>query len=270
MPMKKGRGNFRNKGKGRGGGGGNNWSTERKSYAEVPKVNEQFERLYNDMNIVPEGEEREQFWAALRRELPNSFRFCGSKGHALAVQKNLDEHFIPQIKSMKFDDQTVEPPMPITWYPNQLAYYMTTPKNVIRKFPPFAAFQKFLVSETAVGNISRQEAVSMIPPLLLDVQSHHTVLDLCAAPGSKSAQLVEMLHAGEESRIRKATKQHQDAQADPAAAADETVEGNDWSDDGRATGLLVANDVNYQRAQMLVHQVKRLNSPNLIVTNHDA
>ncbi|KAG9615457.1 S-adenosyl-L-methionine-dependent methyltransferase, partial [Aureobasidium melanogenum] len=172
--------------------------------------------------------------------------------------------------SMKFDDQNVEPPMPIKWYPNQLAYYMTTPKNVIRKFPPFAAFQKFLVSETAVGNISRQEAVSMIPPLLLDVQSHHTVLDLCAAPGSKSAQLVEMLHAGEESRIRKATKQHQDAQADPAAVADETVEGNDWSDDGRATGLLVANDVNYQRAQMLVHQVKRLNSPNLIVTNHDA
>ncbi|CAD0115408.1 unnamed protein product [Aureobasidium uvarum] len=171
---------------------------------------------------------------------------------------------------MKFDDQNVEPPMPIKWYPNQLAYYMTTPKNVIRKFPPFAAFQKFLVSETAVGNISRQEAVSMIPPLLLDVQSHHTVLDLCAAPGSKSAQLVEMLHAGEESRIRKATKQYQDEKADPTAAADETVEGNDWSDDGRATGLLVANDVNYQRAQMLVHQVKRLNSPNLIVTNHDA
>jgi multisite-specific tRNA:(cytosine-C5)-methyltransferase len=186
------------------------------------------------------------------------------------VQKNLDEHFIPQIKSMKFDGQNVEPPMPITWYPNQLAYYMTTPKNVIRKFPPFAAFQKFLVSETAVGNISRQEAVSMIPPLLLDVQSHHTVLDLCAAPGSKSAQLIEMLHVGEESRIRKTTKQYQDEKADLAAAADETVEGNDWSDDGRATGLLVANDVNYQRAQMLVHQVKRLNSPNLIVTNHDA
>ncbi|CAD0115407.1 unnamed protein product [Aureobasidium uvarum] len=88
MPMKKGRGNFRNKGKGRGGGG-NNWSTERKSYAEVPKVNEQFERLYNDMNIVPEGEEREQFWAALRRELPNSFRFCGSKGYPRHAPKVL-------------------------------------------------------------------------------------------------------------------------------------------------------------------------------------
>jgi multisite-specific tRNA:(cytosine-C5)-methyltransferase len=191
------------------------------------------------------------------------------------VQKNLDEHFIPQIKSMKFDGETVEPPMPIKWYPNQLAYYMTTPKNVIRKFPPFAAFQKFLVSETAVGNISRQEAVSMIPPLLLDVKSHHTVLDLCAAPGSKSAQLIEMLHVGEEARIRKTTKQYQADRAAGAAADDDNIdvdEGNndDWSDQGRSTGLLVANDVNYQRAQMLVHQVKRLNSPNLIVTNHDA
>lgn len=45
------------------------------------KQNEQFERYYNELNIVPEGEEREQFWAALRRELPNSFRFCGSKGY---------------------------------------------------------------------------------------------------------------------------------------------------------------------------------------------
>jgi hypothetical protein len=32
-----------------------------------------------------------------------------------------------------------------------------------------------LVAETEVGNISRQEAVSMIPPLLLDVQPQHWV-----------------------------------------------------------------------------------------------
>ncbi len=28
------------------------------------------------------------------------------------------------------------------------------------------------------GNISRQEAVSMIPPILLDVQPHHKVVDI--------------------------------------------------------------------------------------------
>ena len=31
---------------------------------------------------LPE-EEKAQFWEALRRELPNSFRFCGSKGYVL-------------------------------------------------------------------------------------------------------------------------------------------------------------------------------------------
>jgi multisite-specific tRNA:(cytosine-C5)-methyltransferase len=50
------------------------------SYEEVRKTNELFERYYNDLNIVPEGEERKEFWTAMRRELPNSFRFTGSKG----------------------------------------------------------------------------------------------------------------------------------------------------------------------------------------------
>ena len=48
-----------------------------------------------------------------------------------------------------------------------------------------------------LGNISRQESVSMIPPLVLDVKPHHKVLDMCAAPGSKTAQLIEALHAQE-------------------------------------------------------------------------
>jgi 16S rRNA C967 or C1407 C5-methylase (RsmB/RsmF family) len=37
----------------------------------------------------------------------------------------------------------------------------------------------------------------MVPPLFLDVLPHHRVLDMCAAPGSKTFQLLEMLHAGE-------------------------------------------------------------------------
>ena len=37
----------------------------------------------------------------------------------------------------------------------------------------------------------------MIPPLVLDVKPHHKVLDMCAAPGSKTAQLIEALHAQE-------------------------------------------------------------------------
>ena len=139
---------------------------------------------------------------------------------------------------------------------------MTTPKNVIRRFPPFASFQKFLVAESDVGNISRQEIVSMIPPLVMDLKPGMTVLDLCAAPGSKSAQLIEMVHGGEEERTREVA-------SDLANGLDRPA-GEDYADDGRSTGLLIANDVDYKRAHMLVHQMKRLSSPNIIVTNHDA
>lgn len=137
---------------------------------------------------------------------------------------------------------------------------MTTPKNVIRRFKPFASFQKFLVAETDVGNITRQEVVSMIPPLVMDLKPGMTVLDLCAAPGSKSAQLLEMIHAGEEDRSRKVASNSDQISSDTG----------DFADDGRSTGLLIANDVDYKRAHMLVHQMKRLSSPNILVTNHDA
>lgn len=155
---------------------------------------------------------------------------------------------------------------------------MTTPKNIVRKFPPFKSFQQFLVSETSVGNISRQEVVSMIPPLLMDVKPGMTVLDLCAAPGSKAAQLIEMVHGGEEARMRKVnrkTKVEEGRGASPDGQLTEEQlkeeeKSGDWSDDGRTTGLLIANDADYKRAHMLIHQMKRLNSPNLIVTNHDA
>ncbi|KAF2864324.1 S-adenosyl-L-methionine-dependent methyltransferase [Piedraia hortae CBS 480.64] len=256
MPRGPKRGGSR--GKGRSRGGGRQYVDTRKPYEAADKHNEKMERFYNTLNIVPKGEEREKFWAALRRELPNSFRFTGSKGHALSVRNNLVERYFPKIEKIEHEGKPVELPYPIIWYPENLAYAMTTPKQVVRKYEPFKEFQKFLVSETGVGNISRQEEVSMIPPLLLDVKAEHTVLDLCAAPGSKSAQLIEAIHAGEEEQVNKALQ-----------SAKHGVDTHE-PEQGRSTGLLVANDVNYSRAQMLVHQVKRLNSPNLIVTNHDA
>ncbi len=237
----------------------------------MPKENKRLEDYYNTLTNLPE-EERAEFWAALRRELPNSFRFCGSKGHALAVKRLLQTRYIPEITRITHDGTTVNPPTAVPWYPDSLAWSMTTPKNVIRKFPPFAAFQKFLVSETSVGNISRQEVVSMIPPLLMDVKPGMAVLDLCAAPGSKAAQLLEMIHRGEEARIRQVIRtfttdevQTEDAQEEEASRLEA-----DSTDDGRATGMLIANDADYKRSHMLIHQLKRLSSPNMIVTNHDA
>ena len=88
-------------------------------------------------------------------------------------------------------------------------------KNVIRKTPEFRQFQGFLVYETEAvritfaisrdladltfgpmfqGNISRQEAVSMIPPLFLDVEPHHAVRH--RLPASFQGQLRYMMSKG--------------------------------------------------------------------------
>lgn len=198
----------------------------------------------------------------------------GVCSHALTVKRLLEERYIPEITQLEnYDGNPVTPPTPVPWYPDNLAWSMTTPKNVIRRYPPFAKFQKFLVSETSVGNISRQEVVSMIPPLLLNVKPGHAVLDLCAAPGSKAAQLAEMIHQGEESRILKALQSHatDDGRDIPHVGGLDDVDMEaDPTDDGRATGMLIANDMDYKRSHLLIHQLKRLSSPNIIVTNHDA
>lgn len=204
--------------------------------------------------------EFEEMWKALQADLPNSFRFTGTKSDALAVREIFKQRYVPAIASKHFEGKPVEPPEPVQAFPDELVWHMKTHKKIIRRHAPFADFQKFLVAEAASGNISRQEVVSMIPPHFLDVKPGMVVLDMCAAPGSKSAQLAEMIHGDEEERVQRvANGESVDLGAD-----------GDYSDDGRSTGLLIANDSDYKRAGMLVHQVKRLNFPNLIVTQHDA
>ena len=48
--------------------------------------------------------------------------------------------------------------------------------------------------EYHLGNIYVQEAASMIPPLVLQPQPGDLVLDMCAAPGSKTTQMAAMMN----------------------------------------------------------------------------
>ena len=66
---------------GRGGGRGGG-RAPRQNYQDIPKQNEKLERYYNELGAIPE-EEKEAFWEALRRDLPNSFRFTGSRGYVM-------------------------------------------------------------------------------------------------------------------------------------------------------------------------------------------
>lgn len=65
----------------------------------------------------------------------------------------------------------------------------------------------------------------MIPPALLDLKPGQRVFDMCAAPGSKTAQVLEFLHS--EFRVTK-----------------DLILGEQ---------IVIANDVDFSRANMLTH-----------------
>ncbi|TPX30335.1 hypothetical protein SmJEL517_g06089 [Synchytrium microbalum] len=218
-------------------------------YVDARHENPAFTQYYKAQGLVPE-EEWDVFVESLRTSLPTTFRFIsGSEAHDTRewmireyfdiFKKAVDEE---QVTTTDTDldrkaAETFMAPTVIPWYPNELAWFVEIPRRVLRKNESLAKFHQWLVSENEMGTIYRQEAVSMIPVLFLDVKPHHYVLDMCAAPGSKTCQMLEILTA---------------------------------NDDINTNGLMIANDSNTARAHMLIHQMKRLPTPCLLVTNHDA
>jgi len=84
------------------------------------------------------------------------------------------------------------------------------------------------LTEHALGFFYVQEAASMIPPIVLDAKPNETVLDMCAAPGSKSTQIASMM---------------------------------------KNTGVLISNDSDKTRINALRMNLERCGVTNAIVTN---
>ncbi|CAG4939725.1 unnamed protein product [Colias eurytheme] len=211
----------------------------RKHYEDIVRENAVFEEYYKAQKVCPDAE-WDEFMKSLKENLPTAFRITGSKCEANALMKIVTSQYFSEILNMKLkvdgQDEDIKP-INLPWYPGGLAWQLRLSRTDIRRSEPLYKLHNFLVAETAAGGVSRQEAVSMIPPVALQVEPHHKVLDMCAAPGSKTAQLIEFLHADE---------------------------------DNMPTGFVIANDVDNSRCYMLVHQAKRLNSPSIIITNHDS
>ncbi|KAM3956824.1 tRNA (cytosine(34)-C(5))-methyltransferase Nsun2 [Aphomia sociella] len=213
----------------------------RKHYEDIVRENAAFEEYYKIQKVCPE-EEWDIFMKTLKDNLPTAFRITGSKCEADALMKTVKSEYFSELLNVKLkvdgtDEEEEIKPINLSWYPGGLAWQLRLSRTDIRRSEPLYRLHNFLVAETAAGGVSRQETVSMIPPVVLDVQPHHKVLDMCAAPGSKTAQLIEFLHADEEKM---------------------------------PTGFVMANDVDNSRCYMLVHQAKRLNSPCIVITNHDS
>ncbi|KAM3721147.1 tRNA (cytosine(34)-C(5))-methyltransferase [Dirofilaria immitis] len=206
--------------------------TQNYMLAEFDKTNENFLKYYKSQGIVKD-DEWDAFIAALKDDLPTSFRIRGGSNEAQSLIELMKVRYFEPMK--QWEDGDTFMPKQLSWYP----YAFQTPMSraTLRSRPLLKNFHNFLITEAELGNISRQEAVSMIPPLLLDIKPHHKVLDVCAAPGSKTMQIIEMMHC------------------------DEKI----------PEGLILANDVDNSRCYLLVRQaLKRMPTSNCIVINEDA
>ncbi|KAL1514434.1 hypothetical protein AB1Y20_003533 [Prymnesium parvum] len=211
-----------------------------------------FESYYRAAGVVPE-EEWQAFLTSLRTPLGTSFRITGRPDDAatVALRTYMEEVHLSQMGSLEVAGERVPPPYPIEWFAGRTAWRFDVSRSLLRGKGPrkdgvetqqvsaqteaaLRGFHAFLMAEVEQGTIARQEEVSMVPPCLLDVRPGQAVLDMCAAPGSKTQQLIEALGGGDD------------------------------------TSLLLANDAEYKRCHLLVHQAKRLHSPALLVTHHDA
>ncbi|KAF5779122.1 putative tRNA (cytosine(34)-C(5))-methyltransferase [Helianthus annuus] len=196
--------------------------------------NAAFNEYYKEQGIV-RPEEWDAFMECLRNPLPSAFRINSSSQFSMDLKSQLQDEFS---KSLQIAGEA-EGIKSLPWYPDNFAWQSSFSRMQLRKNKSLERFHEFLKQENEIGNITRQEAVSMVPPLFLDVHRDHFVIDLCAAPGSKTFQLLEMIH------------QASDVGSLPS-------------------GMVVANDVDVQRCNLLIHQTKRMCTANLVVTNHEA
>ncbi|GAV60217.1 Nol1_Nop2_Fmu domain-containing protein [Cephalotus follicularis] len=200
--------------------------------------NPAFDEYYKAQGIVS-VDEWDAFMGVLRKPLPAAFRINSSSQFCLDIRSQLENDFMKSLQAEVSDGDETEPIRPLPWYPNNFAWHSNFSRMQLRKNQTLERFHEFLKLENEIGNITRQEAVSMVPPLFLDVRPEHFVLDMCAAPGSKTFQLLEIIH--------QSTK--------PGCLPD---------------GSVIANDLDVQRCNLLIHQTKRMCTANLIVTNHEA
>ncbi|TNJ26264.1 Sun/nucleolar protein family protein [Giardia muris] len=157
------------------------------------------------------------------KPLPATFRVSGSR-YPPGFRKAYTERFAQLVA--QFSDVAVKP---LPW--TEGVWELPTDRRALRRTPDYARLHKFIISQHEAGLIVRQEAVSMIPPLFLEVKPGDLVADLCAAPGSKTLQLIEAVGP---------------------------------------KGVVLANDADLRRCYVLIHNTIVAATPALAVTNCDA
>jgi tRNA (cytosine34-C5)-methyltransferase len=191
------------------------------------------------------------FFAHLRRPLPVTFRMSKMASLAVDVREAISEGedlLYPSTNTLCKTDagRVVRPPRELSWCGG---YQLGCDKNALKYSSDYTLRRthKWLVRHNSTGVLTRQAVDSMVPAAILGVESHHRVLDLCASPGSKTTQALELLH-------------RRDGDGGGETAGFEP------------SGCVVANDISPRRCYFLVRRCAALGAATqaLMVTNHHA
>lgn len=115
----------------------------------------------------------------MKENLPVAFRITGSKTEAKTLLKIIKGDYFKEILNLSdnntCNDSKEVVPRCLPFYPDELAWQLQLTRKDIRRSETFFKLHNFLIAETSSGNISRQEVVSMVPPLVLDIKPSHKV-----------------------------------------------------------------------------------------------
>ncbi|KAH0789898.1 NOL1/NOP2/sun family protein [Histomonas meleagridis] len=194
---------------------------------EVGQISDTFIQYYKTIlanQLSPE--EIEEVFAKLRTPLPSVFRLSHLSPNISKIEEEMNSHF-ENLRSLGVDATEIKA------FPPDYGriYRLPLDKGVLRRDERFRPFRDWLNLQTKLGRCHRQEFVSMTPPYFLDVHPDHSVLDTCAAPGSKTTQIIERLGDN---------------------------------------GYVIANDSDPKRCHPLVHQLQRIGTQNVLVSSSQA
>ena len=188
-----------------------------------------YRRQFEEHGVLFPGEWG-QLMDWLHRPLPVTFRFTKRLPRGTSLRRTLDS--ISTARRAYGEGEPKRLPWGDGW---QLGFHKKQLKTATGRYAE--EVRTWLTQRASSGCVVRQEAVSMLPVIVLDVKPGHRCADPCAAPGSKTTQLLEASAGG-----------------------------------AGGGGLVVANDVSEKRAYALVRRCGVLagSAAHLLVLTHRA
>ncbi|SOV12792.1 tRNA m5C-methyltransferase, putative [Plasmodium sp. gorilla clade G2] len=154
--------------------------------------NESFFNYYVNQKIL-KSQEIDNFMEIINKELPITFRVLNNNKYSSFIHENIKK----QLENICKDKYSI-----IKLNEEDHMYEIHLTRSEIKKQENYKNLYNYLINLNESGFIFRQELVSMLPVLFLKLKENFFVLDICAAPGSKTAQILDYMHTINRRKIK--------------------------------------------------------------------